>query len=156
VGLYKFSQCFPTISPNTYQFWSIYLNSPIGLCENCITWTIVAPLNFNCSVMFTAGRYTSVQSLVEVFHSVINGFLQQGTWRQTRISCRPSFNSTMVFDFRCSIVPNVIIQWTDIGWIGGIHPWWSRCSLNSAIPVWCLPCEPERRLAGRGNQLSIR
>jgi len=35
---------------------------------------------------------------------------------------------------------------------GGTHPrWWSRCSLTSACPVWRVPCEPERRLAGRWN-----
>jgi len=35
---------------------------------------------------------------------------------------------------------------------GGTHPWWwSRCSLTSACPVWRVPCDPERRLAGRWN-----
>ena len=89
-----------------------------------------------------AGRYTSLQSVAEVFT------IQRYQWisgaRQTRsVAVRLSTLQNYCFwlwqQLTCktpALPQNVIIQWIEIGWIGGggTYPWWwSRCSLTSAM-----------------------
>ena len=75
------------------------------------------------------------------------------------ISCSAFFNSGIVCGFGCSFWWNSSIapkrdnplDWGQGNWVATRPWWWSHCSLTSASPVWHVPCELERRLAGRGS-----